>query len=121
MEKQCNFLVEIIAEEKFIDLIKKESVAAEKDISIISEKHNIKTIEQPFGLIELAALIAVIQGIFYLGELAIKIVKWMKETKTERVTINTQVCKNIIIINDDNLTVEYVLEKLKKSVEINDK
>ena len=70
-----------------------------------------------WGLTQIAEVITIVTAAFYFGELALRVYKALKVSKSKKVVLQTPI-RTIEIANDDTLTPEQIEKILKQLVKI---
>ncbi len=109
--------IEILSSPDFIKKFGEEAETNPDKIRIIRSGKVEEATELAFGIAEVAAVLTIIQFSFYLTELPAKIHRWIRETNSKRICIQTPV-KRIEIIYHKNLTEEEIRNILKASLKI---
>ena len=109
---QLNF----IAAQDFIEHLKDYATQNPQNLEIKSEKHDEDATKLGFDLLTVATVLTITQAGLYIGELATKIVMWLRKSKSDKIVIQTPF--QTIEIRKEGITEEYVREVLKAAQDI---
>lgn len=112
-----SFQVKIVSTPEFIRAVESEAKANPEKMKVLSSGREKDPSFLEFGLVEVAAIVTTVTGVFYLIELGSKIFKWIKEDKAKRVVIQTP-RRRVEIVATEDLTESEVQEILRRSIEI---
>jgi hypothetical protein len=110
-----SFKIEIISSSNFIEELITEE---ESKIQILEKKSQKPYSKLSFGVVEIAAIVAIVQGTFYIGELAYKIYEARKKNKLSSIVIKTQFKKIEIDFQEKEFEEEEIKSLLKKALKL---
>ena len=109
--------IKILSTPEFIQELKNEATNKSKTIKVLSSGVEKDPTALEFGLDEVATMLAIIQGSFYIGEFCSMIWRQFKDGKAKRVVIQTPLRRVEIILSED-LTEDSIRSILKKAIDI---
>ncbi len=107
--------IKLISSPDLIEEIEKEWKANPNQVQILSSGRETDITSHKFGLVEAAAIVAIVQGILYTGELSVKIYRWLNEehNQNRRIVLQTPLGKWEFVAHS-NLTVDEIKDVLKR-------
>jgi hypothetical protein len=116
MEAPKSVQVKILSTPSFSEAFKAEAQNNTEAIKILSAGVEKDPTKLAFAIGDVESVIAIITGVFYLGEMSVKIYRWLKGSDIPKIVIHTPV-RTIEITNHDGLTEEEVSSLLRRSLE----
>ncbi|MBI3004433.1 MAG: hypothetical protein HYY49_03350 [Ignavibacteriales bacterium] len=109
--------IKFLSSSEFIRELETDFRKVGEEVKVISSGPEKDPTELDFGLNEVAAIVTIIQGSFYLGELAFKLFSALKASREKTVVVQTPFHRAEIHAHND-LTQEEVQRILKSIIEL---
>src|SRR5713101_5995096 len=89
MDTPQNYRVKFVADESFAEQVRLFARQQSQNLSIESEGTEEDATQLGFDLAAVSAIVTIVSGTLYVGELAAKILNWMHHSRTNKVVIQT--------------------------------
>jgi hypothetical protein len=109
--------IKILGGPQSVSLLSKEMSYNPAQYKILSNEISKDHSNFDFGLVEVASLVAIIQGVVYLTDFVNTLMRALKQSKTNSVIVQTPLCRAEIEYSED-LTEEKIKEVLNKLIEL---
>lgn len=110
MKTPTKLLLEITSTTTFINSLEEEASEKPEQIEVLEKKERYLPSDLSFGMGELtdiATIVTLIQGAFFVGDLAIKLFQKIKKSEAPKVVIKDAI-QEIEILNNETLTEDIV-------------
>ena len=112
MTTQDSYRVTFIGDDTFIHEFKSFASENPDDVEIESERSEKDATRLGFDLATAVAIVAIVSGTLYVGELAVKVLAWLRKSKGNKIVLQTPF-KTLELQKSEGLTEEDVRKFLQ--------
>lgn len=116
MDPETQYQLKIVGDQDLVAEVQKHAREHPDELEILASEAEEDPTRLGFDLVTISAVVTIVSGSLYVGELAGKLLKWVRESRSKKVVIQTPF--RTLELRGDNLTEEDVRKALQFAQEV---